>query len=306
MSRLAPIVLFVYDRPDHTSQTLEALSENDLASESSLFIYSDAPQNESSFQQVEAVRQLAHSAFGFKSVKVIERETNYGLARNIIEGVTQVCNREGRVIVLEDDIVTSPCFLKFMNAALDRYANNSEVWHISGWNYPINTDGLENGFFWRVMNCWGWATWSNRWQHFDKNPQALMQSWQRDQIKRFNLNGACDFWSQVKGNYTGRINTWAIFWYANIFENNGLCLNPGQPFVQNIGLDGSGENCDDEKMPTQGNLAMHTNGFPKTIYESDLAIQRISSHLKNNSNAGFFRKILVKLKIIMKQLAWKQ
>ncbi|QUE30740.1 glycosyltransferase [Francisella philomiragia] len=245
MQKLAPIVLFVYNRPWHTHQTIEALQKNKLAIDSELFIYSDAPKNENAIEKVQQVRDYIKSIDGFKKVTIIEREKNWGLAGSIIDGVTKIVNQYGKIIVLEDDLVTSPYFLKFMNDALEFYRNEEKVWHISGWNYPINTESLDDTFLWRVMNCWGWATWANRWQHYEKNVDKTIGEFTKEDIKRFNLDGAENFWEQVVLNKEGKINTWAIFWYATIFKNSGLCLNPVKTFVENIGHDSSGEHCGD-------------------------------------------------------------
>lgn len=298
----APIALFVYNRPEHTRKTLSALAANNWADKSSLTIFSDAANNKSDQENVRAVRTLIHTISGFKEVSIIERQTNFGLSRNIIEGVSQLCEQEGRVIVLEDDIVTSSYFLEFMNAALKRYFDEPKVWHISGWNYPINTQDLDDAFFWRAMNCWGWATWSDRWRNFKKNPDALVKTWNSDQIKRFNLDGAYDFWRQIKGNHTGKINTWAIFWYASIFENGGLCLNPGCSFVTNIGLDGSGENCAEVEQQDYTPLATYVGTFPESYCESNLALHRISEYLMKSNDSRFHKKVYAKLKLIFGKL----
>lgn len=273
----APIVLFVHARPEHAKRTLEALASNALAAESDLWIYADGARNESEAARVQAVRDVVRKASGFRSVTLVERESNYGLARNIIEGVTEVCNRHGRVIVLEDDVVTSRGFLAFMNAALDRYRDEPRVWHVSGWNYPIDPSGLDDAFFWRVMNCWGWATWADRWQHFRKAPGDLIRAWDRETITRFNLDGTHDFWRQVEENATGQRDTWAIFWYASIFENRGLCLNPARSFARNIGHDGSGENCGRSDDFSAAQLAEAFERLPAEVEESALAVQRIKA-----------------------------
>ena len=165
----APIVLFVYNRPWHTKQTIDALKNNYLANESELYIYSDAPKHSQDISSVQEVRNYIKSINGFKNIKIIYRKRNYGLADSIIDGVTEIVNKYGKIIVLEDDIVTSPHFLQFINDALIYYEEVNEVWHISGWNYPIQPINLHDTFLWRVMNCWGWATWANRWQYFEKN-----------------------------------------------------------------------------------------------------------------------------------------
>ncbi|MDA3877558.1 MAG: hypothetical protein PF483_10780 [Halothiobacillus sp.] len=299
-NKIAPITLFVYNRPWHTRQTVEALLKNEFAAESDLIIFSDAPKSEGLTEAVRDVRQYIRQIDGFKSVTIVERETNIGLARSIIEGVTEVCNSYGRVIVLEDDIVTSPHFLTFMNMALDRYSNEPRVWHISGWNYPIDPEGLPDAFFWRVMNCWGWATWADRWKHFQKDPQHLIQSWDHKKIKRFNLDGSHDFWSQITANASHHINTWAIFWYATIFERNGLCLNPTRSLVENIGHDGSGENCGVNNLYLPKKTPMHVAEFPMVISESALAIQKVQHFNKSNNFPlkrllGFVKRVIKKL-----------
>ncbi|KAB2308476.1 glycosyltransferase [Betaproteobacteria bacterium SCN2] len=272
---LAPVVLFAYARPEHTRLTLDALAANKLASHSDLVIYADAACRESDEDKVREVREIIHAASGFRSIKIVERETNFGLAKNIVDGVSEVCDKNGRVIVLEDDIVTAPNFLSFMNAALERYENEPRVWHISGWNYPIDPEGLGEAFLWRVMNCWGWATWSNRWRHFSKDPARLIDTWRSEEIARFNLDGAHDFLAQVMANRNGALNTWAIFWYASIFENHGLCLNPARSFVCNIGNDGSGVNCGLTEDFSTKQLGACVENFPEVIEESALAVQRV-------------------------------
>jgi hypothetical protein len=271
----APIVLFVYNRLWHTKQTIDALQKNELARKSELFIYSDAAKNEKEQQAVSEVREFIKSVDGFKNITIIERVKNWGLADSIIDGVTTVINQYGTVIVLEDDIVVSQHFLAFMNKALNIYVREKKVWHISGWSYHIDTDGLSDTFFWRVMNCWGWATWKDRWQYFEKNPEKLINTWDIHKIYRFNLDGTCNFWDQVIENFSGKLNTWAIFWYASIFENEGLCLNPTSSLVHNIGHDGSGENCEKNNIYKKPNFLSSIDDLPNTIKESHLAVNKI-------------------------------
>lgn len=276
---LSPIVLFVYNRPWHTRRTIEALLGNDLASASRLVIYSDAPKDDNAVQGVNEVREYIHTVTGFRDVTITERDTNWGLSKSVIEGVTGVIQEHGKIIVVEDDIVTSPYFLKFMNEALDFYQHQSGVWHVSGWNYPVESNHPEDTFLWRVMNCWGWATWADRWSLFEKNAEKLVREWNKDDIKRFNLDGATNFWWQVEANYSGQINTWAIFWYATIFRNNGLCLNPAQTFVDNIGHDGSGVHCGNRKPYIDSSNQSDTFSFPTAISESEQYLKKIKHHL---------------------------
>ncbi|MDZ7760075.1 MAG: sugar transferase [Desulfovermiculus sp.] len=282
MKLISPIALFVYNRPWHTQQTIEALQKNELVSSSKLFVFSDGPKGEQDEIKVKEVRDYIKSIQGFNDLQIIERESNWGLADNIIDGVTQIVNTYGRVIVLEDDLVTSPYFLRFMNEALEFYKDEKKVWHISGWNYPIDLKGLPDTFLWRVMNCWGWATWAERWQYFERDPEKLVRDFSKEEIKRFNLDGAHNFWGQVKGNVEGRIRTWAIFWYATIFKNDGLCLNPTQKLVQNIGHDGSGTHCGKSTFDIS---VWNNKSLPKLelfeLIEHDIALKRLTNHLKS-------------------------
>jgi len=276
----APIVLFVYNRPHHTRHTVEALQANELASDSDLYVYSDGAKSPKDADAVKGVRDYIATVTGFKSVHISEREENYGLARNIIEGVTSIVNKYGRVIVLEDDIVSSPFFLRFMNDALDFYADEKKVWHISGWNYSIDTKGLGDVFLWRAMNCWGWATWADRWQFFEKDTEALIKKFSNADIRRFNLDGANNFFGQVMSNKKNKLNTWAVYWYASIFNNNGLCVNPVMSYVNNIGHDGSGVHCKTNNVFTSILNEKRSVVFTTEIFENKIALSRIARFYK--------------------------
>ncbi len=242
-SNTAPIILFVYNRPWHSRLTLEALRKNTFALESKLIIFSDAPKKDSDREKVTEVREYLKTVSGFAGVDIVYREKNLGLAASVTEGVTSVINKYGKAIILEDDIITGPGFLTYMNAALNKYKDQKDVWHISGYSQPIKSDGLGDAYFTGYMNCWGWATWADRWVHFEKDPEKLIKEFSWKDILKFNLGGTTNSWKQVVLNRKGRINTWAVFWYAAIFQRNGLCLNPSQTLTGNIGHDGSGIHC---------------------------------------------------------------
>lgn len=246
---LAPIVLFVYNRPDHTQKVLDALKNNPEAKESELFVYCDgAKENASEIEkkQIEETRQVIRNIIGFKTLTIVESNVNKGLASSIIEGVTDIVNKYGRIIVLEDDIVTSCGFLKYMNDALELYKNNKKVMQVSGYVFPYHEDFNKfDTFFHKPGSCWGWATWKDAWKYFKKEPQDQFDELTTKNLWfEFTLRDAYpSYKSQIEQNISGQINTWAIFWYASIFLNNGTSLVPTISLVQNIGLDGSGENC---------------------------------------------------------------
>lgn len=296
----APIALFVYNRPLHTRATIEALQKNTLSRDSELFIYSDAAKDETSQQDVKAVRDYLRTVDCFKTITIIERDENWGLARSIIDGVTTIVNTYGNIIVMEDDLITSHSFLQFMNDALTFYKEEKRVWHISGWNYPIATDGLNDVFLWRAMNCWGWATWADRWQYFEKDAERLIETFTPSDIQRFNLDGCQNFWTQVLQNHSHQSNTWAVFWYATIFQHQGLCLNPSRTFVQNIGIDGSGNNSgDQDRYRTMLNNAQ-TVTFESAILENTTALEKIKAFNKKLERSVKHRTYLKKSVLIAK------
>lgn len=237
----APIALFVYNRLWHTQQTVNALQKNQLAGESDLFIFSDAPKNEESVEAVQSVREFIRTIATFKSVTIIERETNFGLAASIIDGVSRLCKEYGHVIVLEDDLITSPFFLKYMNDALELYAETSQVMHISGYVYPIDYMPGDT-FFFRVPMCWGWATWDRSWRHFWKSPDIMLK-FTKKMRREFSFNDSYHFWHQLEANQKGLIDTWFVYWYASVFLMKGLALFPSRSLVLNIGHDGTGVHC---------------------------------------------------------------
>lgn len=275
-----PVTLFAFNRPEHVRQTLNALAQNARASDVCLLAYLDGPKTDHDVAQIARVREIVAAPRGFARIELIERPANLGLARNIVDGVSQSCARFGRAIVLEDDIVTAPHFLTFMADALERYRDVPDVWHISGWNYPISEAGLADAFFYPVMDCWGWATWEDRWRHYQCDPARLLADWDRRQIHRFNLDGSEDFWAQVRRNHSGSLHTWAIFWYATIFEHGGLCLNPTRSYVRNIGIDGSGQHSGNRNVFDSALAEAAPLRWPAETAVDSLAVARIRNFLR--------------------------
>jgi len=292
----APIVLFVYNRLDHTKRTVEALQKNMYATQSALFIYSDAPKNEDAVTKVQEVREYIKNVDGFTAVTIIERDQNLGLARSIIDGVTHIVNQYGKIIVLEDDIVTTEYFLKYMNDALNIYDAEKKVMQIAGYMYPIEYEDLPETFFLRAPDCWGWATWKDRWKYFERDPVKLVKEFSEEDIYRFNFDGSCDFWSQVQANLSGKIYTWAIFWCASVFRRDGLALYPRQSLVQNIGCDNTGVHCDDTNCYSvilNNNVVEY---FPKLIKENEKSLFRIQMFFRKNNSISLLNKIFNRVK----------
>ncbi|MFD1188891.1 glycosyltransferase, partial [Pontibacter rugosus] len=233
--------LFVYNRPTHTKKTVAALLKNKFASDSDLFIYSDAPKKSEAEKDVSEVRQYISQIQGFKSVKVIEREKNLGLATSIIQGVTEVVNIYGRVIVLEDDLVTAPSFLSYMNTALKLYQQDDAVISVHGYVYPANINLVQNTFFLKGADCWGWATWKRGWDLFETDGSKLLQQLHAQELTtEFDFDNSYPYTQMLIDQINKKNDSWAIRWYASAFLENKYTLYPTKTLVKNIGLDMSG------------------------------------------------------------------
>lgn len=301
MNNLAPIVLFTYNRLDHTKQTVEALRANLYAKESVLYIYSDAPKTEVAGEAVQAVRDYLHTIDGFREVYIILREENWGLARNIMDGVTEIVNQYGKIIVLEDDIITSKYFLKYMNDALEIYKESPRVMNVSAYMYPLVTEDLPEVFFMHYGYCWGWATWKSAWSYFEREPEKLIQEFTKDDIYRFNLEGAVDVWQQVIANEEGQLYTWAVFWYAAIFRNQGLTLTPRASLTLNVGMDGTGEHCGTTNLYDSAVNTDVIQYFPLEIQELPLARARHRLFFERQKQS-FLRRLVSKGKNSIRKL----
>lgn len=246
----APVVVFAYNRKDHLVKTINALSKAECSDVTKVYVFSDAAKNEKAIQGVEEVREYLYSLKGkhsFESLEVICAEKNKGLSESIIQGITRIVNEYGRVIVLEDDILVAQDFLVFMNRALEYYEKDNKVWAISA--YVEDFEFLKKHpykmfAYWRA-DCWGWATWSDRWNLNDWEVTDYNQfAFSAKKRKAFNRGGE-DLSRMLDAQMVGAINSWAIRWCYSAYKHNMLIMHPTISRTANIGLDGSGEHCAD-------------------------------------------------------------
>ena len=253
--KYAPIILFVYNRPWHTRKTVEALQKNELAAESDLFIFADGPTADASnecLENISEVRKYIHTITGFQSVQIDEASQNIGCADSIIRGVGKVIEKHGKVIVVEDDIVAHPFFLRFMNDALNTYENDKRIFCISATmerfeipaNYPYDV------FLTYRTGSWGWATWRAQWNtcNWDIESYPIIKHPSKRKIKLF-CRGGDDLWPMLNAQLLRKIDSWAIRYCYNMHELNKMCLRPVKSLVSNIGMDKSGTHCGDAEVP---------------------------------------------------------
>ncbi len=291
--KLAPVVLFVHNRPAHTRRTVESLLKDELASESDLVIYSDAAKNPDTADAVGAVREYVATITGFRSVSVVQRDKNWGLARSVIDGVTSVVNEQGRIIVLEDDLIVSRHFLEYMNTALDRYQDDDQVMQISGHMFPVKFTAGTDAVFLPMTTSWGWATWRRAWRHFDPDATGH-EIIRRDPAlcRRFNLDGSYDYARMLEQQLRGEIDSWAVRWNLSVFLRNGITLFPKSTLVENAGFDGSGTHGQASQQAVLEPPAFEVNSYPGVVAVSEVARKAVYLHLARRNNGNAMRRCL--------------
>ena len=285
MQNFAPIALFVYNRPEHTRRTIKFLQQNLLAEESRLYIFSDAAKNPNNQSLVAEVREIIHSVEGFKHVEIIERKSNLGLANSIIDGVSRLVKDYGKVIVFEDDLISSMYTLQYFNDALIRYQDEEKVMHIGAYMYPLKEENLPETFFYRAATSWGWATWDRAWKNFEPDIDLIISRFDQEKKHRFTIDGTMNFWKQIQEFKSGKNNSWAIRWYASIFLKGGLTLNPSKSLINNIGHDGTGIHSGMNDIYHVIINPQPIQSFPEKIEENQLVYHSIKNFLKNRKGS---------------------
>ena len=277
----APVVLFAYMRPDHLRRTVESLRANCEAAATTLTVYCDAPKRPEHGEAVAAVRAYVETITGFASVRRVYRDQNLGLARSIISGVTEALREHDRVIVLEDDLLLSPHFLRYMNDGLACYHDDERVSSIHGYWYPVEGHVPET-FFLKGADCWGWATWARAWALFRADGRALLRELRERQLTNdFDCGGTYPFTRMLKGQIAGRNDSWAVRWHASCYLRDRLTLYPGRSLVDNVGHDGSGVHCGSEST------------FATSVATAPVRVERIATEPSAAARAAladFFRR----------------
>lgn len=289
MQDIAPIALFVYNRPQHTLQTLEYLKQNELADKSRLYIFSDGAKTPQDEAKVAEVREIIQKTEGFLSVEIIERAENVGLANSIIAGVSKLVSEYGQVIVYEDDLISSPQTLSYFNRALDHYRETERVMHIGSYMFPIQSQKLPETFFFRAATSWGWATWERAWKHFEPDIDTLINQFDEKKKADFAIDNTMNYWKQIQEFKSGKNNSWAIRWYASIFLMNGLTLNPSQSLVRNIGHDGTGVHSGVNNIYEVAINQQPVTYFPDILEENRQAYEALRTFFANRKGSLWAR-----------------
>ncbi len=280
MDKLAPIVLFVYNRPEHTKRTVESLLNNTFISTSTLFIFSDGAKNDKDSKNVEEVRNYIRTIKSFDKIEIIERERNFGLAHSVIVGVNEVISLFGKVIVLEDDMISSPYFLKYMNEVLKYFKDNQRIYSVTGYTFPIKIpENYKHPLYLSPRSSsWGWGTWKNRWEKADweiKDFQSFIND--KSRVEYFNKGGD-DLTRMLKNSISGKVDSWSVRWTYTHFVNNAYCVYPVKSRIKNIGADSSGVH------------TSNTNKFDVDLENNDVELNGIKDLQPNQEILLNFRK----------------
>lgn len=241
ITQWAPIAIFIYKRSEHARRAIVSLQACDGAQSSLIYVFADGPKTATDAPAVLATRAVAHELLGSSAV-FVEQERNRGLANSIIAGTTELCDRYGTVIVVEDDLVLAPSFLRFLNEGLERYRDEPRVMQVSGHMFDVpSLAQQQEALLLPMTTSWGWATWKRAWDFFDPAATGWRERLAEGaEVKRYNLGGRYDHFRMLKRQMNGEIDSWAIRWYYNVFARDGLVLFPPRTLVSNLGLDGSG------------------------------------------------------------------
>ena len=255
-----PVAVFSYNRPDHTRRTLEALSKCHRVNECDVFLFSDGAKNDAAYLDVSATRKVLHEWSNQLNAQIIEQPQNIGLAKSIVSGVTSLCEKYGRVVVIEDDLVVSPDFLHYMIESLNRYTDEEQIMQVGGFTLCAPSDLSTDCFFLPVTTTWGWGTWQRAWQKFSWEPFDLdVAKTDIEWKKRFTVNMSCSYLSMLEDRLAQKNDSWGILWWYAVSRNKGLVAYPAKSLVWNGGFDGSGIHCGSSDFLEQGDAQSYSN-----------------------------------------------
>ena len=299
---LAPIILFTYNRPEHTRLTLEYLTKCELADQSKLYVFCDGPKATASDQTVNKileVRKVLNAKQWTKEIEIIVAEKNKGLYRNVTEGVSHVINLHGKCICIEDDLMISTGFLKFMNEALTKYESNDIVKQVSGFLFPIETEKKQTSFFMSMSNTIGWGTWKRAWDEVDFDAKGYEKlRTDSDQRKKFNLDGTYNYFKMLERQMSDEgYGSWGIIFWWMVFKTKGIVAYPDYSLIQHNDFDHSGQHASDDTYYNHEvwDEAYEVKHFSEQLIHNSTYFNLIKNHLKKRSKYTV-SNVLIKIK----------
>jgi GT2 family glycosyltransferase len=299
-AKKTPVAVFLYNRPAYARSLFESLATCERLDDCDVYIYCDGPRSIKETDAVSATRQVANEWANRLGAQVIERAQNLGLSKSIVNGVTELCSKYGRAIVLEDDFILNPSFLNYMVTSLDRYEHEPAVFQISGYMFPVEHPLKPDVFFLPLATTWGWATWHRAWRVFDPSPGDAAEAL-RDPRRRhkFDLDGSYPYSDMLERRLRNENDSWGVLFWWTVFKAGGLVLHPRESLVWVGGFDRSGTHCGDQKWSQEASLESVTSGpqlksfeLPKQVTLDQAAFARIKSFLrKETSHRSVFARV---------------
>lgn len=306
-----PIAIFLYNRPDHARQLFSSLLNCSRLEECAVYVFCDGVKKPEDKQSVQAARAIMREfASLINNVHIIEREQNLGLARSIVNGVTELCERFGRVIVLEDDFILQPFFLDFILQGLDRYADDEQVAQVAGFTFPIGVPEKGDVFFLPLTTSWGWATWQRAWNLFSWDLGTALEKLNAEpQLQaRFNLDDAYPYTDMLRLATESKVDSWAIHWYWHTFRHEKLTLYPCRSLVWQNGFDELATHTTtaraDLQMPIDKFLQEEWHNpisFPDIVQADDIVFDKLKKFLRSNPPLALPARLK---KILKRILTW--
>lgn len=246
ITNIAPIAVFGYNRVEKLKACVAALEKCEYATQSELFVFADGPRGDKDRDKVlqvqEWVREYASSFHAFKSVTARVRDVNAGLAVSIISGVTELMEKYGKVIVVEDDLLVSPYFLRYMNEGLEFYKDDENVWAMASYGYDLKAlrSYKHDVYAGYRASSWGWASWADRWDTVDWDVSDYDVLMRDKSAQKLFCRGGGDLLTYLTMQMEGKMDSWAIRWNYAASKQDKLTIYPRRGLVSNRGFDGSG------------------------------------------------------------------
>jgi glycosyltransferase involved in cell wall biosynthesis len=267
MNQSFPVVIFVYKRLEETKRTFESLMRNPESSNTNVIVFIDGAKNEDEQLEVSKVAEYVSSLNAFQSLKIVQRQINFGLSESFISGISEVLSKYEAAIFLEDDNLLSRDFLKYMNSALNEYLTNGDVLAVTGYSFPL-VPKIGKPYFIHGAGTWSMGTWARSWKLFESDAASALLKVERLKLApKMNMYGI-DFYSMLKKQANGKIDSWGVRWWATAILNDMVTLYPGLPLCVNIGGNANGTHTltPDPILNKEKNLSGHFDlVFPKSV-----------------------------------------
>jgi Glycosyl transferase family 2 len=307
-----PLAIFTYNRPQHIRKLFDSLLQCPRLKECDVYIFCDGVNTPDDRAGAQASREVVHEyARLLENAHVIERDRNFGLARSIVNGVTEVCARYGRVIALEDDFILHPSFLAYMLQSLDQFADDERIAQVAGFTFPINKSPTPDAFFMPITSPWGWATWQRAWELFSWDTQSALAVLDADPglRARFDLDGSCPFADVLIQIHNGKLDTWDVQWYWRTFSANKLTIYPRQSLVWQNGFDKSATHTKSAWPGIQPPLEAFLQNrwdqsisFPNSVQVDKIAYENLKTYFRHHRSITRLSRIKRILKPVLARL----